>query len=1011
MHPSEHPFTPEHTPVSAIPLPAWWFAPDSQQVFTNATFQAFTGAAAQTGLEQLFNWIHPSDLAALQEVLQKQPAENTRCYYRLKNKEGKFRWHCHTWSPYPSAAETVGYMNILQDIHELYRRDAFYKSRFEEIFNETFQFTGLLDPEGRLLEANRSALKFGGIVLEDIIGQYFWKAGWWQQSDQIPQRLEGAVKAAAAGNFIRSEETVFGHNGTALVIDFSLKPLYNESGELMYLIAEGRDITELKQARNKLKDSEIKWQTLVENTPDLVVRHNKKLEYTFINRAVEVLTGLTPQHFLGKKPEEVALPQEQSQRYLQALRRALEEKIVVEYTAEVKTRKGFRSMLLTVTPELNEQQEIESLLVLTRDITELKDKEKQLASTNQELSLINMRLRNILDSTNDAMCSRDMNMRILAFNKAYEKEHLVAFGSRPQIGQTIEEALKHLPAELERVKVLWQRALKGEAFTILQEFGDPQFSRNYYEVNFNPIYDPRGQQVGATIAGKDITGARKIEKELKDAREFLILAENIPHIIFTTDANGRPDYVNQAFHEYTGLQKVDLSSPFGPVLVHPDDLRFIRTRWIRSVRNTEGLQQEIRFKYHTGEYRWNLVRFIPLVAAEGNVYKWIGSATDIHEAKVAEEKQRLAAQEFRQLAESLPLIIWTTNAQGELNYMNNKWYEYTGLSQGQVSSGYWEDHIHPDDLEQTLQSWAHSVAQKEEYLVEYRLRNKEGEYRWFLGMGTPLINSEGAPVKWFGSSTDIHDQKQQNRRLWQQNLQLNQINQYLDNFVHTAAHDLRAPIANIKGLLSLFDLASADKKEQIIKNLHTSANRLDSTLQGMIQLIEAQNQRSDISRNINIEEVFAETIADFSNELAGVKHEISSDLQACREFTFVLPYLRSIFRNLLSNSIKYRKPDELLKISISCQPEEDFIAITYQDNGIGIDMERNGKNMFRPFKRFTKQASGKGIGMHIVKNMLVKTGGRISVSSKPGQGVSFRLHLRNLHDTQQEELNQALGQY
>lgn len=1007
MHQSEHLFSDGQLPVSAIPLPAWWLSSANGRIYSNAAFQAFTGADEQLEPHQLFSWIHPSDATALKEIMQNRPKENTRCYYRLKDKEGKYRWHCHNWSFCPLSKQNEGFLSLLQDIHELYSREAFYKSRFEEIFNETFQFTGLLDPEGRLLEANKSALQFGGILLEDVIGQYFWEVGWWEKTTRGNLRVRKAVLAAASGTFIRSEETVQGADGSRLVIDFSLKPLYNESGDLMYLIAEGRDISELKQARNQLKASEVKWRTLVENTPDIIVRHNKNLEYTFINQTIESLTGLSVQHFLGKKPEEVALPQAQNQRYIQALRQALNEKKQIEYTAEVQSTQGIRAMLITITPELDEQQELESLLVFTRDISDLKEKERQLASTNQELRLSNLKLRNILDSTTDAMCSRDMNMRILAFNKAFEKEYLSAFGSKPKVGQAIDEALTHLPGELAKVKALWQRALTGEAFTILQEFGDPQYSRNYYEISFNPIYDDRRQLVGATLAGKDITSARKIEKELKDAREFLILAENIPHIIFTTDSGGRPDYVNQAFYEYTGLQQIDLSSPFGSLIIHPDDIRSVKIHWVASVRNTDGLQQEVRFKHHSGEYRWNLIRFIPLVAAEGNVYKWIGSATDIHEAKVAEEKQRYAAQEFRQLAESLPLIIWTTNARGEFNYINNKWYEYTGRPQGKMSVDSWKDHIHPDDREQTLQSWAHSVAEKEEYLVEYRLRNSQGEYRWFLGMGTPLTNSQGTVIKWFGSSTDIHDQKQQNRRLWQQNLQLNQINQYLDNFVHTAAHDLRAPIANIKGLLSLFDLASADKKEQIVDNIKTSADRLDNTLQGMIQLIEAQNETSDISRNIDIGEVFSETISDFDNELAGVDYEISTDFTSCGEFAFVLPYLRSIFQNLLSNSIKYRKPDEKLQIKIHCEPEPDFVAITYQDNGIGIDLEKNRKNLFRPFKRFTKQASGKGIGMHIVKNMLIKTGGRISVSSQPGQGVTFSLHLRNLYENQQEELNES----
>ena len=998
----------KQSPVSLIPFPGWWLNGSDGLIYPNAAFQAYCGTDSSITPSQLLTCLHPDDATEAAQLLNKKPAKQQAIYYRLKNQEGLYRWHSQSWAPSPQESGAKGYLALYQDIHELYSREAYFKSRFEEIFNESFQFTGLLDTDGRMLEANKSALRFCGFELEDVKGRFFWEAGWWKSSTAHNRRLRKAVMLAARGQFMRSEEIVNGRNGEELFIDFSLKPLFNENGKVMFLIAEGRDISELHHTRSKLRASESKWRTLVENTPDIVVRHSPSLHYLFINQAIEHHTGLSARHFIGKTPEEVALPQAQNQRYVHALHKALEQKKQVEYTADVQTRNGLKSLFTTVTPELNEQEEIESLLVVTRDISELKEKEEQLAAINRELKLSNVKLRNILDSTKDAICSRDKDLRLLAFNKTFEKEYQRVYGIKPTPGEELKVTLAHLPAELESLQQLWQRAFKGETFTILQELGDPTISRNYYEITFNPIFDEQREQIGATIASRDVSRERRIEKELKDAREFLILAENIPQIIFTTDPNGIPDYLNQAFYEYTGLPGLEMGSQFGPLFIHPTDLAPFRALWADAVKNTEGLQQEIRIRHNSGEYRWNIVRFIPLINAEEQVFKWIGSATDIHEAKVGEERQRMAAQEFRQLANSLPQIIWTATAQGKTDYMNQKWYEYTGMPPMENNNFDWQQRIHPDDLEQARQGWKYSIESLEEFRIEYRILSKDDEYRWFLGKSIPLYNAEGEVMKWFGSCTDIHDQKLQNKRLWQQNLQLNQINQYLDNFVHTAAHDLRAPIANIRGLLSLLDLSAPEKAEKIVENLKTSALRLDTTLQGMIQLIEAQNQQGDIMRDIDIEAAFLSTLGDFNEELSSIDHEVVTSFDGCQHITFVLPYLNSIFRNLISNSIKYRKETGALRIQISCTKEEGYVLLTYQDNGIGIDMERYGKNLFRPFRRFTNQASGKGIGMHIVKNMLVKTGGKIRVESQPGKGTTFFLYLKNLPEVPliKEELSE-----
>ncbi|WP_375515635.1 PAS domain-containing protein [uncultured Nostoc sp.] len=124
--------------------------------------------------------------------------------------------------------------------------------RFRAIFNNTFQFTGLLTLDGILLEANQTALSFGGLKLEDVINRPFWEAHWWTISPQIQEQLKQAIARAAQGEFVRYEVDVLGANNRVATIDFSLRPLQNEMGQVVLLIPEGRDITLMQSNRTRL---------------------------------------------------------------------------------------------------------------------------------------------------------------------------------------------------------------------------------------------------------------------------------------------------------------------------------------------------------------------------------------------------------------------------------------------------------------------------------------------------------------------------------------------------------------------------------------------------------------------------------------------------------------------------------------------------------------------------------------------------------------------------------------
>ncbi|BCL38374.1 PAS domain S-box protein [Nostoc sp. MS1] len=183
--------------------------------------------------------------------------------------------------------------------------------RFRGIFNNTFQFTGLLTVEGILLEANQTALTFAGIQSQDVINRPFWETHWWQISPQTQEKLKQAITLAAQGEFIRYEVDVLGANNQIATIDFSLRPLHDETGQVVLLIPEGRDISERQRAEQELQEKEQFLRSIydgVANSIFVVDVVDSNFHYMGLNPAHEKITGLLSHQLQGKTPEQVLPP-------------------------------------------------------------------------------------------------------------------------------------------------------------------------------------------------------------------------------------------------------------------------------------------------------------------------------------------------------------------------------------------------------------------------------------------------------------------------------------------------------------------------------------------------------------------------------------------------------------------------------------------------------------------------------------------------------------------------------
>ena len=353
---------------------------------------------------------------------------------------------------------------------------------------------------------------------------------------------------------------------------------------------------------------------------------------------------------------------------------------------------------------------------------------------------------------------------------------------------------------------------------------------------------------------------------------------------------------------------------------------------------------------------------------------------------------REAEQQFRTLAESLPQLVWRSRADGTRDYFNQRWVAYTGMPAGM---GYDHDlyrYVHPDDLARNLALWEQSVRDGTAHQDEVRLRGADGSYRWFLVWAMPRRNAAGVPIQWFGTCTDIDDQKRTTRIA-------EEANRAKDEFLAVVSHELRTPLNAILGWSKLL-LAEGLSPHQTKKALAT----IERNARAQAQLV---NDILDVSRIITgklrtaVSPVSLQQVIEAALEVVRPAADSKGVLLHQDLDEHVPPLmgdadrLQQIMWNLLANAVKFTPRGE--SVSVRLEQIDDACVITVQDRGQGIEAA------FLPhlFERFlqasvgtTREHGGLGLGLAIVKHLAELHGGTVQAFSEGlGKGATFVLRL------------------
>lgn len=249
-----------------------------------------------------------------------------------------------------------------------------------------------------------------------------------------------------------------------------------------------------------------------------------------------------------------------------------------------------------------------------------------------------------------------------------------------------------------------------------------------------------------------------------DIQIFQII-DAIPALAWSALPDGSADFFNLRWLEYTGLSAEQAFGWGWKLAIHPDDLPHMLEGFRSALELGHPFETEGRFRRNDGDFRWFLFRGSPQCDDSGRVVRWYGTNTDIEERKRTEDELRSNEERFRLLVDTIPGLVCTMSAGGEVELVNRRILDYFGMSPGELKGWGTNDAVHPDDRTHALASWIHSFETGEPYDVELRNRRADGVYRWHNTRALPQRDDTGRIIRWSVLVTDIEERKKAEENL------------------------------------------------------------------------------------------------------------------------------------------------------------------------------------------------------------------------------------------------------
>jgi two-component system CheB/CheR fusion protein len=883
--------------------------------------------------------------------------------------------------------------------------------------------------DGTVTTWNAGAERIFGYTAAEMIGKHITRLFPPDHLHEEGELIARLVLGKKVSHFITRRVR---KDGTPIYVSVTLSPVRDAGGAIVAVSKVARDITATHQRQLALALAA----AIVEHSDDAIISKDLDGSVTSWNPGAERIFGYTAAEVIGG-PITRLFPTDRLHEEAELLAQLMRGNTISHFVTQRIRKNGTRiDVSVALSPVRDASGKIIAVSKIARDITE--GYQRQLASS---LSAA------IVEHSDDAIISKTLDGTVISWNLG--ARHVFGYSAQEMIGGSIMRLFpddrRHEEAELISQIVLGKNVSHFVTRRIRKDGASIEVS-----VTMSPVRDTHGQIVAVSKIARDITGARptdsvaapadrkdatalaqrslneKIDELVRSQHRFECLVRLTSQVIWTNSPEGRMEGPQPAWAAFTG-QSYDDYQGFGwSAAVHPSDRLPTIDEWNRAVMGRRPFHFEHRVRRNDGVYRICTVDAAPVVNDDGSIREWVGVNNDITERRQQEDELRAQEAKFRLLAESLPQIVWTCRPDGWMEYYNQRWFDYTGLTLEHTQGWGWGAVLHPDDVQDCVRAWNESLESGKPYEIEFRFRRaSDGTHRWHLGRGVPFRDAQGVIVKWLGTATDIDDYKAAeaknrvlrakleervrqrtaaletaNRDLKVSSGRLERSNRELLDFASVASHDLQEPLRKVQTFgdrLKTRCAAALDEQGlDYLNRMLNASSRMQILIQDLLAFSRVGSRpRSSVA--VDLAQVTREVLSDLEIRIAetGARVEVA-DLPIIDGDPMLI---RQLLQNLIGNALKFHKEDQLPRVRLRAAgpgvtDSPGFWTIFVEDDGIGFE-EKYLDRIFTMFQRLhgRNEYEGTGVGLAICRKIAWCHGGEITASSAPGQGSVFRVTL------------------
>ncbi len=896
----------------------------------------------------------------------------------------------------------------------------------------------VLDADWCITFMNEAALEMYAPHLDDpaaLVGQNHWD-----------------VFSVLRGTFLEREYRRAVTEAVALELENYYEPWGAWFSIRLFPIRDGglsiyfRDVTESKQAAEALRASEERYRSLFNSIDEgfAVVKilwgeDGNATDYRFVevNGMFEKLTGLSQAS--GHTARELVPDLEESwfQRYgsVARTRQAVRFEEGSEamgrwydvYALPLKTGEDLVAILFTdITTRRKNEQEMRRLGLAER---------ARVAELEALLAVMPVGIGIALDRECRDIRVNPMLAQLLQIGSGVNASKTAATGERPTHFRVLDETGQEIPDPDLPMQVAARegRAVVGKEMSI--EFADGHAVRLLEYAA--PLFDEAGAPRGSVGAFVDITERRaaaarqnfllRLEEEVRpltDAPTIVAVSARLLGEHLNVD---RCAYANIEADEdtmnITGDYCRDVPSIVGRFTFTQfgaDVLALMRADkpYVVPDVKTYGLEPAVLDSYHLTQIRAVICvplhkggRFVAAMAVHQKTpRRWTPDEVDLtlnvanrcwEAMERARVTQVLAESEarFRTLADHIAQLAWMGDAEGGIFWYNRRWFDYTGTTLEEMQGWGWAKVQHPDHLQRVQEKWQRHVAAGEEWEDTFPLRAADGGYRWFLSRAVPIRDGHGEVQRWFGTNTDITDQREAADELARAKEAAEAASRAKDNFLAALSHELRTPLTPV--LMAAEDMCD---DPTLSKAMHDTLCMMRRNISLEARLIDDLLDLTRIARgkfSLRLQEGETHSLMGMALEIVREEAQakqltIEVDLAAQQTQLHCDPArLQQVFWNLFKNAVKFTPAGG--HIYIRSHDEPGGVAVEISDTGIGIPADAL-ERIFMPFEQAVTSSEhrfgGLGLGLSISKAIVEMHGGVITATSAgPDRGAVFRVEL------------------